>query len=94
MQEGYNQENMKWQKKNKQKSNLNFVTQNNTYKGITPIIAIDCEMVLCKNSNPNIRDKANFYIHEVARVSITNYNGHVLYDEYIRPKKQIVNYLT
>ena len=32
--------------------------------------------------------------HELGRVSIVNYNGHILFDEYIRPKNRIINYLT
>ena len=32
--------------------------------------------------------------HELARVSIVNYNGHVLLDQYVRPTMRIVNYLT
>ena len=49
----------------------------NTFKGATPTIAIDCEMVLCKTE---FGDR-----HEIARVSIVNYNGHTLYDEYVKP---------
>lgn len=32
--------------------------------------------------------------HELGRVSIVNYNGNVLFDEFIRPKHKIINYLT
>jgi len=34
------------------------------------------------------------YIHELARCSIVDYNGHVLFDEMIKPKGKITNYLT
>lgn len=42
------------------------------YKGETPVVSIDCEMVMCSSK----------YIetHELARISIVNYNGHVLMD--------------
>jgi len=33
-------------------------------------------------------------IHELARCSIVNYNGHVLFDQFIRPTKRITNFLT
>jgi RNA exonuclease 4 len=32
--------------------------------------------------------------HELARISIVNYNGHVLMDKFVKPKRKIVNYLT
>ena len=44
----------------------------NTFKGHTPTVAIDCEMVLCKT---DVGER-----HEIARVSIVNYNGYTLYD--------------
>ena len=51
------------------------------FKGVTPTVAIDCEMVMCKTeSGPK---------HEIARVSIVNYNGFTLYDEYVKPDNQI-----
>ena len=45
-------------------------------------------MVNCREGE-NVRDQ-----QELARVSIVNYNGHTLYDSYVRPTKKIVNYLT
>lgn len=56
------------------------------HKGETPIVAIDCEMVMCT--------KNGIQTHELARVSIVNYNGHILMDQYVRPVKKITNYLT
>ena len=32
--------------------------------------------------------------HELGRLCIVNYNGHILFDEFIRPKNKIINYLT
>lgn len=55
---------------------------------ITPIVAIDCEMVLTKARN-DFKQK-----HELARLSIVNYNGHILFDEFIKPKNKVINYLT
>lgn len=49
------------------------------FGGITPIVGLDCEMVQCGDN------------HELARVSIVNYNGKVLMDEYVRPTKYISN---
>ncbi len=58
-------------------------------------MALDCEMVLCA-------DKYGGNRHELARLSIVNYNGHSLFDEFIKPKSHIskfcindlANYLT
>jgi len=33
-------------------------------------------------------------IHELARCSIVNYNGYVLFDKFIKPKRRITNFLT
>jgi len=53
------------------------------FRGKTPLISIDCEMVEvtgCKK--------------EIARLSIVNYNQHVLFDEFFKPRTKVVNYLT
>ena len=47
------------------------------------MVAIDCEMVIVDG-----------YIHELARCSIVNYDGHVLFDKMIKPKKKVTDYLT
>lgn len=49
------------------------------------MVAIDCEMV---GTGPKGR------VSSLARCSIVNYNGDVLYDEYIRPPCYIVDYRT
>jgi len=54
-----------------------------TKKELTPIVAIDCEMVNCEGN-----------IHALARCSIVDYNGHVLFDQIIKPKWRVTNYLT
>ncbi|XP_006895810.1 PREDICTED: interferon-stimulated 20 kDa exonuclease-like 2 [Elephantulus edwardii] len=51
----------------------------------TKMVAVDCEMV---GTGPNGN------ISSLARCSIVNYNGDVLYDEYIRPPCHIVDYRT
>jgi len=52
-------------------------------KELTSLVALDCEMVMVDRC-----------IHELARCSIVDYNGHVLFDEMIKPKGRITNYLT
>lgn len=52
-------------------------------KGETPIVSIDCEMV-----------EVDKFSDGLARVSIVNYNGHILYDVYVRPEGKITNYRT
>lgn len=46
-------------------------------------MAVDCEMVEIDRCADGL-----------ARVSIVNYNGQVLYDEYVRPEGRITNYRT
>ena len=53
------------------------------FKGETPYVALDCEMVGVENNNDAL-----------ARVSIVNYNGHVLYDKYVRPDGRITDFRT
>ena len=49
----------------------------------TPIVAIDCEMVEIDGSNDGL-----------ARVSIVNYFGHTLMDDYVQPEGKITDYRT
>lgn len=49
------------------------------------MVAIDCEMV---GTGPK------GHVSSLARCSVVSYNGDVLYDEYIRPPCQIVDYRT
>lgn len=58
-----------------------------SFKGITPVVAIDCEMVMCEDFEKTQK-------HLIARVSIVNYNGHVLLDSYVNPQRRVINYLT
>lgn len=50
-------------------------------KALTPIVALDCEMVEVDHVSDGL-----------ARVSIVNYNGHVLFDTFVRPRGTITNY--
>lgn len=52
-------------------------------KTVTNIVAIDCEMVACGGGR-----------RKLARCSIVNYEGHVLFDEYIKPDEPVVDFLT
>eukprot|EP00347_Sterkiella_histriomuscorum_P019580 403341087 len=60
-----------------------FKPQHTTFKGDTPLVSIDCEMV-----------EVDKFSEGLARVSIVNYNGHVLYDQYVRPEGKITNFRT
>ena len=60
-----------------------FTPSSSTFKGETPFVAVDCEMVGVEN-----------FSDALARVSIVNYNGHVLYDKYVRPNGRITDFRT
>ena len=60
-----------------------FSPKPGVYRGETPVVALDCEMVGVEGNNDAL-----------ARVSIVNYNGHVLMDKYVRPVKHITDYRT
>ena len=51
------------------------------------IIALECEMVECENE---IGAKCS----KLARLSVVDYNGHVVWDCYYKPKFRITNYIT
>jgi RNA exonuclease 4 len=48
-------------------------------------VAIDCEMV---GVGPDGKDSA------LARVSIVNFHGHVVLDDYVKPKERVTDYRT
>ena len=52
-------------------------------RGPTPIVAIDCEMVQVEN-----------VFNALARISIVNYNGHVLLDTLVKPTHRVTDYRT
>ena len=60
-----------------------FSPGSSQHKGDTPIVALDCEMVEVSGNE-----------NALARISIVNYNGHVLLDQYIKPDNYITNYRT
>ena len=53
------------------------------FKGATPIVAIDCEMIQTESHSDSL-----------ARVSIVNYNGHTIYDKFVRPESRVKDYRT
>lgn len=53
------------------------------FKGLTPVLAIDCEMVGTDGNCSSI-----------ARVSLVNYNGYPVYDKFVRPDARITDYRT
>nr|CDS31832.1 rna exonuclease 4 [Hymenolepis microstoma] len=61
------------------------LVKTNSYNGLTRSIALDCEFVGVGYGG---KDDA------LARVSIVNQFGHVLLDEYVRPKETITDYRT
>ncbi|VUZ46675.1 unnamed protein product [Hymenolepis diminuta] len=61
------------------------LVKTNSYNGLTRSIALDCEFVGVGYGG---KDNA------LARVSIVNQFGHVLLDEYVRPKETITDYRT
>lgn len=68
----------------KKSSALQSLTpEDKNFQGETPIVAIDCEMVLCTDTQKHL-----------ARLSIVNYNRVVLMDEYVRPEVPVKNYLS
>ena len=58
-----------------------FSPKPNLNRGPTPVVALDCEMVGVEGN-----------LDALARVSIVNYNGHVLMDKFVRPEKRIVDF--
>ncbi|CAG0879807.1 unnamed protein product [Cyprideis torosa] len=55
------------------------------FKGLTRIIAMDCEMVgVGENGTES----------HLARVSIVNHFGHCVYDKYVRPRERVTDYRT
>ena len=50
-------------------------------KGLTPIVSVDWEMVEVDHTSNGL-----------ARLSIVNYNGHILVDTFVRPNGKITNY--
>ncbi|OBA27901.1 hypothetical protein HANVADRAFT_22667 [Hanseniaspora valbyensis NRRL Y-1626] len=55
----------------------------NDFKNYIPIAyALDCEMCLTQNG------------HELTRISVVNFDGVLIYDKLVRPKNEIIDYLT
>lgn len=59
-----------------------FQPSQTSFKGATPAVAVDCEMVQTLGGDA------------LARVSIVNYNGHTIYDKFVRPQDKVTDYRT
>jgi len=60
-----------------------FTPGTGAFKGHTPVVGVDCEMVEVDKTDDAL-----------ARVSIVNYNGVVLYDKYVRPEGRVSDFRT
>ncbi|KAL7646819.1 UNVERIFIED_CONTAM: hypothetical protein RMT77_002075 [Armadillidium vulgare] len=63
----------------------NVLKAENSFTGFTKAVAIDCEMV---------GGGLNGEIDILARVSIVNQFGNVLYDKYVKPRELVLDYRT
>ncbi|CCJ30966.1 unnamed protein product [Pneumocystis jirovecii] len=72
------------QKKNTELSKKDSNYQQKTRKG--KYIALDCEMVQVGPSNKKDR--------VLARISIVNYYGNVIFDTFVKPKERVIDYKT
>ncbi|KAL3852956.1 hypothetical protein ACJMK2_016561 [Sinanodonta woodiana] len=63
----------------------NPLVKRGSYEGLSKIVAMDCEMV-----GVGIDGKENM----LARVSIVNQYGHRIYDEYVKPVEDVIDYRT
>ncbi|CAD8051391.1 unnamed protein product [Paramecium primaurelia] len=50
-------------------------------------LAIDCEMVECEN-------EIGASVQMLARITVVNYNGYVVLDQYYKPRFKVLNYIT
>ncbi|KAM3133807.1 REX4 [Paramecium bursaria] len=58
-----------------------------TFSDYSPIVSIDCEMVECVTEEQDL-------VKKVARVSIVNYDGHILFDQFYQPLLKVVDLKT
>ena len=56
------------------------LVENNSFKGVTKILGIDCEMVGARWSG-----------QQLARVSIVNHFGNLLYDKFVAPREKVIS---
>ena len=67
--------------KDKEKEEVLFDdVENNSFKGVTKILGIDCEMVGARWSG-----------QQLARVSIVNHFGNLLYDKFVAPREKVIS---
>ena len=65
--------------------NSDNLVKNNSFKGVTKILGMDCEMVGVGNDGVD---------SILARVSIVNHFGNVLYDKFVAPREKVTDYRT
>ncbi|XP_076028688.1 RNA exonuclease 4-like [Oratosquilla oratoria] len=61
------------------------LVKQNSFLGVTKVIAMDCEMV---GTGMNGEDSI------LARISIVNHFGNVIYDKYVKPSEKVTDYRT
>jgi RNA exonuclease 4 len=61
------------------------LVKDKSFRGLTKILAMDCEMVGTGSDGMN---------SVLARVSIVNFFGHCLYDKYVKPIEEVTDYRT
>merc|ERR1712126_513872 len=61
------------------------LVKNNSFKGVTKILGMDCEMVGVGTDGVD---------SILARVSIVNHFGNVLYDKFVAPREKVTDYRT
>ncbi|MPC25505.1 RNA exonuclease 4 [Portunus trituberculatus] len=71
--------------KNDKKSASKTLVKEDSFEGVTKFVAMDCEMV---GVGMNGKDSI------LARVSIVNQHGKVLYDKFVKPTEEVVDYRT
>ncbi|KAK8389388.1 hypothetical protein O3P69_008853 [Scylla paramamosain] len=72
-------------KRSDKKSGSKTLVKEDSFEGVTKFVAMDCEMV---GVGMNGKDSI------LARVSIVNQHGKVLYDKFVKPTEEVVDYRT
>lgn len=69
---------------NEEEENANPLIKPNAFKGLTKVVGMDCEMVGVGDGNDSM----------LARVSLVNQYGEPIYDKFVKPKEEVVDYRT
>ncbi|XP_051925413.1 RNA exonuclease 4 isoform X2 [Hippocampus zosterae] len=67
------------------KATANMLVKENSFEGLTRVVAMDCEMV---GVGPHGEDSI------LARVSLVNHFGKCIYDKYVKPSEFVTDYRT